>query len=186
MWRPRAAILIVLVLTIPAALACGGDDGGTGPGGGNVGAGRFTARLTGGFSQTLSGTARYFRADDSFTIALSDDAQGSNGIGVVLGRENPALPAVDEYRVVDGTMDPLPPDDFILASFWRPSGSTIQCFSGDVDEPQSVGGTLNITGSGSSLVGDFTTEVGCLELGTGELKAATITGEFNAEEGTAE
>ncbi|HKU61071.1 MAG TPA: hypothetical protein VJQ44_07645 [Gemmatimonadales bacterium] len=183
MWSPRATVPAVLAL---AALACGGDDGGTGPGGGNVQAGRFTAKLSGGFSQTLSGTARYIRADDGFTIVLSDDSQGSNGIGVVLSRGNPTLPAVDEYRVVDATMDPLPPDDFFAASFWRPSGTTIQCFSGDVDQPQGVGGSLNITGSGSNLEGDFTTEVGCLELGTGQLKSATITGEFNAEEGSTE
>jgi hypothetical protein len=179
MWISRSTMPALLVAAV--ALACGGGDG-TGPGdGGDVQAGRFTAQLSGGLSQTLSGQAFYFQgqAEEGFTVSMSSDAQGSSGTGVVMARGNPALPEVGAYAVIDGTTDPLPPDDFFAASFVKSSGSLIECFSDN-------GGTLTITASGASLVGDFTVKAQCLNPGTGQLDPTTITGKFNAVAGSSQ
>jgi hypothetical protein len=173
MWLSRNTIPALLATAL--AVACGGGDG-TGPGdGGDVAAGRFTAQLSGGLSQTLSGQAFYFQGqeEEGFTISMSSDAQAAGGTGVVLARENRALPEVRAYAVIDGTTDPMPPDDFFAASFVKSSGSLIECFSDN-------GGTLNITASGASLVGDFTVKAQCLNPSTGQLDPTTITGQFNA------
>jgi hypothetical protein len=178
MWLRRNTVLVVLAMALPLALACGGGDS-TGPdNGGNVAAGRFTAQLDGSYAQTLSGQAFYFQGQEGegFTISMSSDASGASGTGVVLARGNTALPEVSEYAVIDGTTDPMPPDDFFAASFVRSSGELIQCFSDN-------GGTLAITASGANLVGDFTVKAQCLDRTTGQLTPTTITGHFNAVAG---
>ena len=182
MWRSSIAIRWLAPAGMAAALGCGSGDN-TGPGGGGTAAeGRFTAELTGGFSQTLSGRAFYVQADDGLTIVMSSDQGGASGLGIVLARGNSALPAVGAYQVVSAG-DSIPTENFMASSFWGSSGSLIQCFSGDLNDPAAPGGPLNITTSASNVAGDFTTKVACLDRNTGDLKAATITGQFNAEAG---
>ena len=159
-------------------MGCGGDS--SGPGGGGVEEGRYNAEISGAHEQEISGNAFYFQSDDpgeeSLTIALTN----GNGqtLGIVFGRGNPSLPAVGGYGVV-AAGDAIPENDFFAASFWGSADNLIQCFSDD-------GGELDITASGSSLVGDFNVQAQCLDRGTGALEPATITGEFNAVEGSAE
>jgi hypothetical protein len=114
--------------------------------------------------------------EEGFTISMSSDAPGATGTGVVMARGNTARPEVGAYDVIDGTTDPLPPDDFFAASFVRSSGTLIQCFSDN-------GGTLEITAAEANLVGNFTVQAQCLNPGNGELVATTITGSFNAVAG---
>jgi len=184
--RPRMMRGLLLAIATSVAPACGGGDS-AGPGnGGDVEAGRFTAELSGSFSQSLSGPAFYAQQEPQgeeaggFAISMSSDAQGASGIGVVLARENSSLPPVGEYRIMDGSSEQIAADDFIAASFWNASGGTIQCFSGDPSGETDIGGSLTLTASGSNVVGEFTTNVDCLEPGTGQLKPAKITGTFNA------
>jgi hypothetical protein len=181
MWRPRSTTTVVLAMALPLASACGGGDS-NGPGDdGDVAAGRFTAELSGAYAQTLSGQAVYVQGQEGggFTISMSSDAQGSSGTGVVMARENTAVPGVGQYAVIDGTTDPMPPDDFFAASFVKSAGNLIQCFSDN-------GGTLDITASGANLVGDFTVNAQCLNPTNGQLAPTTITGKFNAVAGSSE
>jgi hypothetical protein len=179
MWLPRHAVPVLLATTL--TLACGGDGTGPGDGGGDVQAGRFTAQLSGDLSQTLSGQAFYFEGQEGegFTISMSSDAQGASGTGVVLARENTALPEVSTYAIIDATTDPMPPNDFFAASFVRSGGTLFQCFSDN-------GGTLHITASGANLVGDFSVNAQCLNPGNGQLMPTTITGAFNAVAGSSQ
>jgi hypothetical protein len=179
MWRTRVAIPWLAAMAA-ITVGCGGDN--AGPGGGEVEAGRFTAELTGGFERQMSGSARYIQAEDGLTISLSNE--NPSGVGVVLARGNPSLPGVAVYPVLPGE-EALSTDDFFLNSFWQGSNGLVLCLSGDLNNPAAASGSLNVTASASNLEADFTTLVACLDPGTGQLVSATITGRFNAEEGTA-
>jgi hypothetical protein len=181
MWRTGAAIPWLAALAVATTVGCGGDS--SGPGGGEVEAGRFTAELRGGFERQISGTAFYFQSEEGLTISLSDE--DPSGVGVVLARGNPSLPSVAVYPVLPGE-EALSTDDFFLNSFWQSSNGLILCLSGDLNDPSAASGSLNVTASGSNLEADFTTLVACLDPGTGQLVSATITGRFNAEEGPTE
>jgi hypothetical protein len=178
MWRTRVAVPWLAAIAVATTVGCGGDS--SGPGGGDVEAGRYTAEITGALEQQISGNAFYFQVDDpgeeGLTIALTNG--NGQGLGIVFGRGNPSLPDVAVYQVVNGG-DDLPENDFIAISFWGSTDDRTQCFSDD-------GGELTITGSGANLEGDFRAEVGCLDLDTGEVEPATITGQFNAVEGPAD
>lgn len=165
----RGARYWLAALAATGTAACGGDS--SGPGGDEEG--RFTAEITGDLEQEMSGLAFYFQSDDGFTIALTNGNQ--QGLGIVFGRNNAALPGEGVYQVVEGAED-LPENDFIAISFWGSADDMIQCFSID-------GGELTITASGSTIQGEFSAEVRCPDLGGGELAAATITGRFHAVEG---
>jgi hypothetical protein len=176
MRRTRLAIHSLAALAA-TTIACGGDS--SGPGGGDVESGRYTAEISGALDQQISGNAFYFQSEEpgeeGLTVALTNG--NGQGVGIVFGRGNPSLPEVGVYQVVDGAEN-FPENDFMAASFWGSAGDMIQCFSAN-------GGELNITASGANLVGDFRAEVGCLDPETGALEMATITGEFNAVEGPA-
>jgi hypothetical protein len=175
----RRTRLAIHWLAAIAATTIGCGDDSSGPGGGDVESGRYTAEISGAVDQQISGDAFYFQSDEpgeeGFTVALTNG--NGQGVGIVFGRGNPSMPEVGVYQVVDGAQD-FPENDFIAASFWGSADDRVQCFSAD-------GGELNITASGSNLEGDFRAEVGCLDPETGALEAATITGEFNAVEGPA-
>ena len=181
MWRTRVAGPWLAAVAATTTVGCGGDS--FGPSGGDVKAGRFTAEISGGFTQNLSGTAFYFQAAEGLTIALSNE--NPSGIGVILARGNSSLPGVGVYQVVP-TAETIPTDDFFATSFWNGSSGLVLCDSGDLGDPAAASGSLNITASASNLEGDFTTLVACLDPGSGALKSATITGRFNAQEGPAE
>lgn len=178
MWRTRVAVPWLAATAAATTVGCGSDN--SGPGGGDVEAGRFTAEVTGGFEQQMSGPARYFQSEDGLTISLSNE--NPSGVGVVLARGNPALPGVATYPLLPGEAA-LETDDFFLNSFWQGSDGLVLCLSGDLNNPSAASGSLNVTASGSNLEADFTTLVACLDPDTGELVSATITGRFNAEEG---
>jgi hypothetical protein len=180
MWRQRGAIYVLLAMALAAAWACGGDGTGPGDGDGEIEAGRFTARITGGFTQTLSGFARYFEGDDRFAIAMTSDAPGARGIGLGLTRGNRSRPEVGEYRVIEGGVD-LPEDDFVSFLYLDSSEDPNGCQSGDLDNPGGDAGTVNITASRYNVVGEFTFEIWCGDPNSGVVMAATITGEFNAK-----
>ena len=181
MWRTRVALPWLAAMAAATTVACGGDS--SGPGGGNVESGRFTAEITGGFEKQMSGTAFYFQSEDGLTISLSNE--NPTGTGVVLARGNPALPSVATYPMMPGEAA-LATDDFFLNSFWQGSNGLILCLSGDLNNPPAASGSLDVTASASNLAADFTTLVACLDPDNGQLVPATITGRFNAEEGPAQ
>ena len=180
MWRRRVTLPWLAATLAATAVGCGGDSSGPG---GDVEAGRFTAELSGAFSQSLEGTAFYFQAEDGLTISLSE---GGGGTGVVLARSNSALPAVGTYQVLPSEAALATENDFLASSFFNGSGGMILCFSGDLDDPESVSGSIDITASASNLEGDFTTLVACLDPSDGVVKSATLTGRFNAVAGPSE
>ncbi|HET8650719.1 MAG TPA: hypothetical protein VFL95_11815 [Gemmatimonadales bacterium] len=165
----------------------GGDNGGTGGTGGTGGGGgtnppagaSFTAQLSGGVTASFTGTAAYGAdteaGDDAFGIGMSAGDTASVIGSIVLWRLNSAKPGTGTYAVADiSTGNDPDANQFgaavLLANHGQPE-----------EVCQSTGGSVQITGSGDHLKGNFTLQLTCLDTSNPSTPVtASATGQFDA------
>lgn len=146
---------------------CSGDN--TGPG--KIADGKFSFKVTGAFSQTITGNAIWVTgadADGGFAISLSSGQRGT-----IIGRESPVAPTVGTYQFANTNAETTPPEQFLV----------IAVLSSGFSLCGSESGSMQITSAGAHIRGTFTANVGCFDEGSNSVRDAVITGEFDAVEG---
>jgi hypothetical protein len=173
----RYAVLAAVALLVAA---CGDDKkSGTGPGGSVNGS--FTATLSGDITGPLSGIAGHAAVssgeDQGFIMAFEDTpSNGTATASILIGRENPALPATGQITFKSAEDDVIGANDYVmLAVVTDAQGTDWLC--------SSTGGGMNVSSSSAARIrGSINVTAMCIEPGSDETKDITIAGNFDSRQ----
>ena len=171
-----------VLATVALLAACGGDDdkSGTGPDGNGLN-GSFTATLSGGLTGALSGIAGHAAIstgeEQGFIMAFEDTpSAGTATASILIGRENPAMPATGQIAFKNAEDDEIGPNDYVmLAVVTDAAGTDWLCGS--------TGGSMNISSSSAARIkGSLNITASCSSATSEAQKSITLAGNFDSRQ----